>query len=166
MSSERTLTADVSGHAEIRQYLRQAAAIVARRLRQQTLAARGVRIKLKTSDFRILTRQMQLREITSTTDVIEQAALSLLEEVDDPGPFRLIGVAVFDMQTGAAGGQLDLLSTRVPAHERLDTVLDEVHRKFGPDSVRRAADLQSRTVFSEDVNLDYLRDEDAHKKGD
>ena len=39
--------------------------------------------------------------------------------------------------------------------------LDALQEKFGPGTVRRASDLVSRTVFTEDVNLDYLRDDRA-----
>lgn len=156
LSSERTLTRDVSDPAEIRHHLRQAAAIVARRLRQAGQTAQGVRIKLKTSDFRLLSRQRRLRDASSASEAIEQAARSLLSEIDDPGPFRLIGVGVFDIGTAEAGGQLGLLDSG-RSGDRLDQVLDALQQKFGPRSVQRAADLIDRTVFSDDVNLDYLR---------
>jgi DNA polymerase-4 len=158
LSSERTLTADMHGASEIRQHLRQAASVVARRLRQMSQTARGVRIKLKTRDFRVLTRQRRLREASSASGVISEAAQSLLREIDDPGPFRLIGVAVFEFDTVRAGGQLELAGSRDKA-DRLDAVLDALLGKFGPGSVRRASDLVNHTVFTDDVNLDYLRDD-------
>ncbi len=165
MSSERTLTADVRMAREIRPYVRQAAGVVARRLRDKAQAARGVRLKLKTHDFRILTRQRRLDAATSATRIIEEAAQSLLREIDDSGPFRLIGVSVYDIDANASGGheeQLDLLTDRSAsadrsAGERLDAVLDALQRKFGPGTIQRASDLASRTVFKDDVDLDYLR---------
>jgi DNA polymerase-4 len=161
MSSERTLTTDLDQPAELRVHVRQAAAVVARRLRAKGQAARGVRLKLKTHDFRILTRQHQLAEATEATGVIEAATEALLAEIDDPGPFRLIGVAVFDIQAASgARRQLDLLAGESASRERLDAVLDALHRRFGPGSVRRAADLVGRTVFEDDVNLDGLREDE------
>jgi DNA polymerase IV len=165
MSSERTLAADLSSVNELRPYVRQAADVVARRLRDKSKAASGVRIKLKTHDFRILTRQRQLAEATSASEIVNATAQSLLREIDDPGPFRLIGVAVFGIQSSGAAGQLELLAARSEGG-RLDAVLDALHHRFGPRAVQRASDLLSRTVFREDVNLDYLEndaspDEDA-----
>jgi DNA polymerase-4 len=160
MSSERTLTADVSDAAAMRLHVRQAATVVARRLRESGQAARGVRLKLKTHDFRILTRQRRLREAANASELINETAQSLLGEIDDPGPFRLIGVAVFDIEAGRAGGQLELLGS-IAKGDRLDAVLDELQRKFGPDSVRRAADLVGRTVFTDEVNLESLRDDES-----
>jgi DNA polymerase-4 len=160
MSSERTLTADVCDAAAMRLHVRQAATVVARRLRESGQAAHGVRLKLKTHDFRILTRQLRLREAASASQLIDETAQSLLGEIDDPGPFRLIGVAVFDFEAGRAVGQLELLGSTAKG-DRLDAVLDELQRKFGPDSVRRAADLVGRTVFTDEVNLQYLRDDES-----
>ena len=160
LSSERTLTADVRGASELQRHVRQAATVVARRLRQTAQLAHGVRIKLKTHDFRVLTRQRRLREASGASEAIDAAAQSLLREIDDPGPFRLIGVAVFEIEAGVAGGQLEMLGGGA-AGDRLDAALDALQRKFGPGAVKRASDLVSRTVFSDDVNLDYLRDDRA-----
>ena len=160
LSCERTLTADVRGVSEMRRHVRQAATVVARRLRETSQAARGVRIKLKTHDFRVLTRQRRLREASSASDVIDAAAQSLLREIEDPGPFRLIGVAAFDIEAGVAGGQLELLGRRATG-DRLDATLDALQRKFGPGTVQRASDLVRSTVFTDDVNLDHLRNDRA-----
>jgi len=158
LSSERTLTADVREVSALRLHVRQAAAVVARRLRQTAQTARGVRIKLKTHDFRVLTRQRRLREAASATGIIEETAQSLLGEIDDRGPFRLVGVAAFDIEDGVASAQLGLLGSRARS-DRLDAALDALQEKFGPGAVRRASDLVNRTVFTDDVNLDYLRDD-------
>jgi DNA polymerase-4 len=53
-------------------------------------------LKLKTSDFRILTRNKRLAHPTQRVDVLVQAATSLIEKEADGRTFRLIGV-------GAAG---------------------------------------------------------------
>src|SRR5262249_53877008 len=66
LSSERTLETDIASRHEIQAYLRSAADTVAQRLRRRGARARGVRIKLKTSDFRIITRQ---RLLPVATDV-------------------------------------------------------------------------------------------------
>jgi DNA polymerase-4 len=152
----------VHGASELQLHVRQAATVVARRLRQTAQTAQGVRIKLKTHDFRVLTRQRRLREAASATGIINETAQSLLREIDDPGPFRLIGVAVFAIEEGGNGGQIGLLDSRDKG-DRLDSVLDALQEKFGPGSVQRASDLVSRTVFTDDLNLDYLRDDQSDR---
>jgi DNA polymerase-4 len=158
LSSERTLSVDVDARDALASYVHEACDIVARRLRGKCLTARGVRLKLKTHDFRILTRQLRLRAATNATQPINAAAQQLLGDVNDPGPFRLVGIAVYELCDNAPDAQIDFLDAAEDARDdtRLDSVLDALHERFGPGSIRRAAELKDRTVFTEDVNLDYL----------
>jgi DNA polymerase-4 len=166
LSSERTLNRDVERREEICFHLHKAAEDVARRLRRHAIAARGVRVKLKRSDFRILTRQHRLTDPTSASDAIYRCAEALLAEFDDPGPFRLIGVGAYELEPAAREPQLDLLAAGTERSRRLDRVLDEVAERFGPDAVRRARDLERSTVLEGGVNLDFLGDEpDAEPTG-
>ena len=139
-------------------HLRTAADDLARRLRNQALRARGIRVKLKRSDFQILTRQRQLAEATHASDVIYGCARALLSEFNDPGPFRLIGIAAYDLAPASADTQLDLLGQSSERGQRLDRVLDEVAERFGEHAIRRARTLERRTVLDSGINLDFLED--------
>jgi DNA polymerase-4 len=97
LGSERTLSVDISARPEIEQHLRTAADTVAARLRRHGIAACGVRVKLKRSDFRILTRQRPLAAPSDVAAELFHAAAGLLEEFGDPGPFRLVGLAAYDL---------------------------------------------------------------------
>jgi DNA polymerase-4 len=57
IGSEHTLDKDVREKAEIKLHLRRSADAIGRRLRQKRYVAFGVGVKLKTTDFQILTRQ-------------------------------------------------------------------------------------------------------------
>lgn len=165
LGSERTLRHDVERGEDIRFHLRKAAEQVARRLRRREIVARSVRVKLKRSDFRILTRQRRLVEPTDASDPLYRGAVSLLPEFNDPGPFRLIGLAAFDLEPAGDASQLDLLGGVRLRNDRLDRVLDEVAERFGPGAVRRARDLERGTVLESGVNLDFL-EEDRHLEQD
>jgi DNA polymerase-4 len=160
LSSERTLREDIAVGDELRAHLRNAADDVGRRLRRRALAARGIRVKLKTSGFKTLTRQRHLAEATSASETIYRNAESLLGHFRSAGPFRLVGVAAYDLEPAASEAQLDLLDAGSQRGERLDRVLDEVMERFGPGTVRRARDLERNTVLDDAVDLDFL-DEDG-----
>ena len=152
IGSENTLDADIVGEAAIRPWLLRAADTVARRLRAEGLDARGVRVKLRTADFRLHTRQTLLGAPTHTTRPVVEAAEALLHEFDLRAPVRLVGVAAFDLLEGgdAAGEvhQLDLFDAPREEHdERLDRTLDVVHERFGEGALTRARHLDpgSRT---------------------
>ena len=56
VGSELTLDKDVRNKADIKLYLRRSADAIGKRLRQKSYVAFGVGVKLKTTDFQILTR--------------------------------------------------------------------------------------------------------------
>ena len=144
IGSENTLDADVVGEAAIRPWLLRAADTVARRLRAEGLNARGVRVKLRTSDFRLHTRQTLLGAATHATRPVVASAEALLHEFDLSVPVRLVGVAAFDLADAGNGEvrQPDLFEAPREEHdERLDRTLDVVHERFGDGALTRARGL-------------------------
>lgn len=62
IGSDRTLVADVSGREDIELHLRRASDRIGRRLCAKRYVAHGVRVRLKTNRFQMLTRQRKLRQ--------------------------------------------------------------------------------------------------------
>ena len=144
VGSENTLDADIVGESAIRPWLMRSADKVARRLRGEGLAARGVRVKLRTADFRLHTRQTVLGTATHATRPVVEAAEALLDEFDLSVPVRLVGVAAFDLEEVGDREirQLDLFEAPREEHdERLDRTLDVVHARFGESALTRARRL-------------------------
>lgn len=143
IGSEHTLDEDVAGEAAIRPWLLRAADTVAGRLRSERLAARGVRVKLRTTDFRLHTRQTLLGRPTHATRPIVEAADVLLREFDLQAPVRLVGVAAFELEGSGEGDQLDLFEApHAVRDERLDRTLDAVRERFGERAVTRARNIR------------------------
>ncbi len=146
IGSENTLDTDIAGEDAIRPWLLRAADTVARRMRDEGLAARGVRVKLRTTDFRLHTRQTLLGSATHATRPIAEAAEALLQEFDLGRPVRLVGVAAFELREAKGGEgnaeQLDLFDAPRDVHdERLDRTLDAVRKRFGDQALTRARTL-------------------------
>lgn len=155
IGSERTLQADVSEAAQIRPHLRSAADKIGKRLRRKGLIASGVRVKLKTSEFRLLTRQCQLGQPSDLADTLYSAGVKLLSEFDDPGPFRLIGLAAFGLANRENPQQLALLGGD-DRQRRLETTLDRIAERFGDDVVHRADDLRQPPEPRLASDIDFL----------
>jgi DNA polymerase-4 len=159
IGSERTLNVDVAARADIEAHLRLAADTVAARLRHSKRIARGVRIKLKTTDFRVITRQGVLADASDVAAVLFARAAQLLGEVGESGPFRLVGLAAYDLDA-PAGPQLDLLPAAGTRNRRLETAVDALVHRFGRGVVQRAGDLQRDRGVGVGANLDFLHDDD------
>ena len=155
MGSDRTLTKDVSDPREIAMHLRRSADRIARRLRQKNVLAGGVRVRLKTSDFRLLSRQCTLAAETDTAEDLHAAAVRLLPRFADKGPYRLVGMAAHSLRRGSDPKQLDLLQIH-SEERRLEGVLDEISERFGEAGMCRANDVSALTVAKSSPNLDFL----------
>jgi DNA polymerase IV len=130
IGSERTLEKDVHAKAEIKFHLRRSAEAIGRRLRQRRYIALGVGMKLKTTDFHIMTRQCRLSEPTDVTEKLYSVAVDLLDEFDHCGPFRLVGMVAYDLVGIDDRVQLDLFST-FARQRRLDPSREILERKRG-----------------------------------
>ena len=137
IGSEHTLDEDIYKKADIKLHLRRSADIIGRRLRKKGYAACGAGIKLKTFDFKILTRRRQLSEPTDVTESLYSVCLNLLEHIDHPGPFRLVGLVAYDLVELDSLMQLDLFGTLAP-RRRLDFAIDGLADRYGIDVVYRA----------------------------
>jgi DNA polymerase IV len=155
LSSERTLETDVSTRAAIEPYLRGAAETVARRLRRRGERANGVRIKLKSADFQIVTRQRVLSKPTDVAAELYAAGASLLDGIELGRPFRLVGLGAYDLDSPANQPQLALAIVDGRAR-RLETTLDGVRERFGTGAVQRASELIEDRGVGVASNLDFL----------
>jgi DNA polymerase-4 len=155
LSSERTLESDISGRAAIEPYLRSAAETVARRLRRRGERAKGVRVKLKSADFRIVTRQRTLPKPSDVAAELYAAGVSLLDTLDLRGPFRLVGLGAFDLDPSTEGSQIALPIVDARAR-RLETTIDGVKDRFGAGAVQRASELIEDRGVGVAANLDFL----------
>src|SRR5690606_22083820 len=158
------LERDVRGKDEIKMHLRRSADKIARRLRAKGLVACGVGVKLKTADFKSLTRQQHLREPTDVAAELYRVGVELLGAFTHPGPFRLVGMTAYDLAPVggvAQGGLFDLDGRR----RQLEVALDTLAARFGGKAVQRGEELGAGRGLSLTPNLDFLTDGDAEDRG-
>jgi DNA polymerase-4 len=142
VGSEHTLEKDIVGAEAIKPHLLAAADRVAHRLRKSGIKARGLRVKLKSFDFQIMTRQARLERPTDSADALFHAAKNLLGQFDLEIPVRLVGLAGYELVSAAEPEQGELFGGAERAKRtQLDKTLDAVWEKFGSDALKRGSDL-------------------------
>ena len=162
IGSDRTLHQDVSHPQEIKPHLRRAAERIARRVRAKTYVAGGIRVRLKTTKFELLSRQQLLAKPSDTATAFYAAACKLLAQFDHPGPFRLVGMTAFDLDWRDQPLQMDLFES--PGSRQLETTIDQLIARFGSNTVMRAADLlHPGNISSNGVNLDFMDVRDGER---
>ena len=154
MSSEVTLDEDLSDPDALRPILWQLAETVARRMKKAGIAGAGVTLKLKTGDFRIVTRARRLAAATQSADEMFRAAEPLLVREADGRAFRLIGIGAHDLVDAARFVQGDLFGGATPNEDRIGDALDAVREKFGDGAIVRGRGFGTRLVRQGPSKLD------------
>jgi DNA polymerase-4 len=104
-------------------------------LKVKRLAGSTVTLKLKTSDFRILTRARSLDSPTQLAGRIFTAARELLaREVNGPR-YRLIGVGVSSLADAEDADPRDLIDTGAARKAAAERAVDRVRGRFGQDAM-------------------------------
>ena len=94
ISAETTFRRDIRSGAELIEVVRGLAERVSAALMRKGLAGGTVVVKLKTADFRIVTRNRRLANPTQRAAVLLEAARPLVEKEADGRWFRLVGIGV------------------------------------------------------------------------
>ena len=157
IGSEHTLDKDVREKADIKFHLRRSANSIGRRLRKKSYVAFGVGVKLKTADFQIVTRQHRLSEPTDVAARLYSVGVNLLNHIDHPGPFRLVGLVAYDLVSTKDVMQLDLFSG-FARQRQLEVAIDGLVERFGSNVVHRADNLNKPAGLRLAPTLDFLDD--------
>ncbi len=135
VSLETTFNDDHADAETLVPVLRALSEKVAARLKAKDIAGRTVVLKLKDKQFRSLTRNRQLADPTQLADRIFRTALPLLEAELDGTQYRLIGVGVADLSSGASADPADLVDVQGARRAKAERAIDTLRGKFGEKSV-------------------------------
>jgi len=149
VGSEDTFVEDIRNKNELYPYLHSQAQRVAMRLRKIGRKARVIQLKIKLSDFTLLTRQHTLNEATDDDSIFYHHILKLLDRLT-VGAVRLTGISAHHLVENSY--QLTLFDTPVPRKTKLNHTLDAIAEKFGSNAIC-TADL-----------LEENKDDESHRQ--
>ena len=114
---------------------------VARKLRQEGTAGRAVVLKLKTADFRLLTRRRTLPVPTQTARTLFQVGRELLGAEANGTAFRLIGIGCVEL-IEAGDAPDDLFAADETRARKGERAMDVIRAKYGAAAVVSARALK------------------------
>ncbi len=139
-----TIAFDVTDASAAKLVLLALAETVGTRLREAKVRAEVIAVGIKSADFRYTSHQMTLRNATDITSEIHKYACRLFEELWDGAPIRHLGIHTSRIRDGADMRQIDMFDdTDYEKLEQRDAAVDRIRRRFGIDSVKRAAFIES-----------------------
>lgn len=116
---------------------------VSDRAKAKSIAGRVVTLKLKRADFRLISRRVTLSDPTQLADRIYRTARALFDQVEEPGPYRLLGVGLSDLVADeTADSTSDLLDRGAKRRGQVERMTDEIRNRFGPDAITKGRSLR------------------------
>ena len=143
ISNETTFGEDTADREALDGHIWRMSQKVADRAKEKGLAGRVVTLKLKTSNFKILTRRVSLREPTQLADRIYRTARGLFDQVEAPGPFRLLGCGISELSP-SDGADLsgDLLDPGAAQRGKAEKATDAIRSRFGDRAIVKGRALR------------------------
>ena len=149
ISAETTFEHDLTRLTDLEDKLAPLCEKVARQARAGGVAGRVVTLKLRTTDFRIVTRRRTLPVPTQTAKTLFAVGRELLAKEATGRPWRLVGVGVADL-VEAATAEADFFAgdeRKALAGER---TLDQLRARFGADAVTSGRILRLKASEKDD----------------
>ncbi|MBT3629250.1 MAG: DNA polymerase IV, partial [Rhodospirillaceae bacterium] len=131
VSSETTFNEDIRALDKLTAKLWKQCDRVGRRMRKNRLIGRTATLKLRTADFKILTRSRTLPAPTQSANILFQAARALLEREADGRYFRLIGVGLSGLESEDNAPMADLFGENDARAAALEKTVDDLRDRFG-----------------------------------
>ena len=134
VSAETTFNEDISDPRTLEDILWRLSERTADRAKDSGVEGRVVTLKLKSHDFRTITRRVSLGEATQLAQVIFRAAKPMLAREAIGQRFRLLGVGISDL-VDAKGDALDLADPQSLKRAKAERAADKAREKFGDAAV-------------------------------
>ncbi|MCF3935515.1 DNA polymerase IV [Acuticoccus sp. M5D2P5] len=136
VSAEQTFEEDISDRHTLLALLRHLSEKVSTRLKAAEIGGRTVTLKLKTRDFRTITRAQQLGAPTAMAHRIFATGKTLLAgEADGTRRFRLIGIGVTHLVPIDGADMEELFDPERTRLGKAERAMDTLRSRFGDDAV-------------------------------
>jgi DNA polymerase IV len=143
ISHEHTFNQDTADAMALESMLARLSEMVGRRLREHSVFARTIQLKLRYKDFSTYTRAHTLDHATQLDIELLEEVRALFRAAWDGRPVRLLGVHAGSLE--ADEGQMNLLDgDRAERWRKALTAVDRLRDKFGESSVSMGAGMNAR----------------------
>ncbi len=134
VSSETTFMEDISDPRILEDILWRQCQRVADRAKHGGVEGRVITLKLKTADFRILTRRVSLGEATQLAQVLFRTGKSMLSREANGTSFRLLGIGISEL-VDARADAVDLADPKALKRAKAERASDKARDRFGDNAV-------------------------------
>ena len=161
VSCETTFPDDMTELDELDPVLWRLCEDLSSRLKSKAVSGRTIILKLKTAEFKSITRQVHHHGPTQMADTLYRVGKYLLERETDGRKFRLMGIGVSNLADADDADLSDLADPEMAHRRKVEHAIDAVRAKLGRKAIEkgrgfmRAVDKQGISArISEDNERD------------
>lgn len=139
VSSEHTLKEDTLDKDQLTHYIFTHCRDVGLQLRKKKVRAKTITLKIKTFDFKQVTRSRTLEKPTNASEMVYKEAKKIFDAYALTKKVRLIGVGASSLVPETAPVQVGLFENNVKPDsdwEKLDRTVDTIADKFGKEVIQ------------------------------
>jgi len=142
ISNETTLFENTSDLRVLEGHLWRLCEKVSSRAKSKGLAGSVVILKLKSSNHKLITRRLTLRDPTHLADILFRSTYPLMKASIVNGPFRLVGAGLSGLCFASqAEREPELLDNGALKRIKVERVTDEIREKYGDEAVIKGRSL-------------------------
>ena len=141
ISSETTFNEDINDYEILCNELWPLCEKVSKGLKQKKYAGRSLSLKLKSADFKQITRSLTLPDPTQLAEKIYRTGKMLLKKEATGTSYRLIGIGLSELCDPALADPLDLADPDAQQRATLERVMDDIRKKLGDGAVKKGRSL-------------------------
>ncbi len=137
ISNETTFSKDISELEELKFILWPLCEQVSARLKAKEKAGKTITLKLKTPDFRTISRSHTLDQPTQLAETLYREAVPMLEKAGNGQSFRLIGIGISTFGDLRDADRPNLLEQDTVKFKKVENAMDLVRAKFGDSAIKK-----------------------------
>ena len=143
VSSETTFHEDHRDYRWLEDQLWNLSEKISARMKQKCLTGRVITLKLKTADFKTITRRTTLDRHTNLARIAFLQSKPMLREcVTGSLAFRLIGIGFSDLVPEDGAPQTELFESNDEKYAHQEKAIDSIRAKFGDDAIASGRTLK------------------------
>lgn len=137
ISNETTLEQDNGDYEYLKKLLWSLCEKVSKRLKDKPLSTRTIGLKLKTSNFRTITRSVSIDSPTQMAEILYDHGKTLLKKECNGLEYRLIGISTSNFYDDQYSDLPDLLDPTKETKINTEKTIDKIRKKFGNDVINK-----------------------------
>lgn len=141
ISAETTFEYDLAAFDDLAKILWTLSEKVSARAKAADFGGKVVQLKLRTADFKIVTRRHTLDRPTQLARRLFDAGLDMLKAEATGKRYRLIGIGMHGLVPAGRCDEADLLDASGARRDAAERAMDKVREKFGSSAIKKGRSL-------------------------